>query len=147
MVYWKSLSNAAKILDNLNKKISISCIICTSVIHLKTLLGTRTIQQDKRDGEPIARGKISLARNISFALPAYVYCEEHVYIYTYLTAKRPYVNYRCYQIILRVKHFYTNQECCEVLTGYLSLGCRPAGDWTNVWHWTKRFKILLSNRK
>ena len=32
-----------------------------------------------------------------------------------------YMNYRCYQIILRVKHFDTNRERCEVLTGYLSL--------------------------
>jgi hypothetical protein len=30
------------------------------------------------------------------------------------------MNYRCYQIILAVKHFYTNREQREVLTGYLS---------------------------
>jgi len=35
---------------------------------------------------------------------------------------RLYVNYRCCQVILRVQHLYTNQERCEVLTGYLSLG-------------------------
>ena len=40
------------------------------------------------------------------------------------------MNCRCYQIILRAKHFCTNQERCEVLTGYLSLGCRPGGDVT-----------------
>ena len=32
------------------------------------------------------------------------------------------MNYRCYQIILRVPHFYRNQEKGEVLAGYLSLG-------------------------
>ena len=31
-----------------------------------------------------------------------------------------------------VKHFYTNREQCEVLTGYLSLGCQPGGDWGNT---------------
>jgi len=32
------------------------------------------------------------------------------------------MNYRCYQTSLLVKHFYTNRDRCEVLTGYLSLG-------------------------
>ena len=31
-----------------------------------------------------------------------------------------------------VKHFYTNREHCEVLTGYLSLGRRPGGGWANT---------------
>ena len=31
-----------------------------------------------------------------------------------------------------VKHFYTNMEQCKVLTGCLSLGRRPGGDWTNT---------------
>ena len=31
-----------------------------------------------------------------------------------------------------VKHFYTNRERCEVLTGYLSLGRRPGGDWAST---------------
>jgi len=53
------------------------------------------------------------------------------------------MNYRCYHIILRVKCFYTNRERCEVLTGYLSLGCRPGGDWANTWRWTKRFRLFF----
>ena len=36
-----------------------------------------------------------------------------------------------------VKHFYTNLERCEVLTGYLALGHRPGGNWANTCHWTK----------
>jgi hypothetical protein len=28
------------------------------------------------------------------------------------------MNYRSYQIVLRVKHLYTNRERCELLTGY-----------------------------
>jgi len=57
------------------------------------------------------------------------------------------MNYRCYQITLRVKHFYSNRERCEVLGGYLSLGRRSIGDWANTWHWTKRFTVFFWNRK
>jgi hypothetical protein len=40
-----------------------------------------------------------------------------------VTSQRLYINYRCYQITLRVKHFFTkNLERCEVLTIYLSFG-------------------------
>ena len=42
------------------------------------------------------------------------------------------MNYRCYQILLRGKHFYTNRERCEVVTGYLSLGRRPVSGWANM---------------
>ena len=38
-------------------------------------------------------------------------------IYTNLTEQRLYMNYHCFKIILRVKHFYTNWELCEVLPG------------------------------
>ena len=43
--------------------------------------------------------------------------------------------------------FLHKTERCEVLTGYLSLGCRSGGDWANTWHWTERSTVLLSNRK
>jgi len=43
--------------------------------------------------------------------------------------------------------FYTNRERCEKFTGYLSLGCRPAGDWVNTRHWTKSFTNFFLNRK
>ena len=33
-----------------------------------------------------------------------------------------------------VKHFYTNQERCEMLTGYLSLERWPCDDWLNTLH-------------
>ena len=49
-----------------------------------------------------------------------------------MTAYRFYMNCRCYHITLRAKHFYTNWEGCEVLTGYLSSGCPPGGDWANT---------------
>ena len=58
-----------------------------------------------------------------------------------------YMNYRCYQTVLRVKHFYRNRESCEVLTGYLSFGRRPGGDWANTWHWTENFRSFFSKRK
>jgi hypothetical protein len=53
--------------------------------------------------------------------------------------------YRCYQIILRVKHFDTNQEWCEVLPGCLLLWRQPGGDWANTWHWTERFPVFFSH--
>jgi hypothetical protein len=34
---------------------------------------------------------------ISFARPTSPYCAEHVYIYTYVTVYRLYMNYLCYQ--------------------------------------------------
>ena len=46
-----------------------------------------------------------------------------------------------------VEHFYTNRERCEVLTGYLSLGCWSGGDWANTWLWTECFRVFFSNRK
>jgi hypothetical protein len=63
-----------------------------------------------------------------FLLPdQHLYTVKNVYIYTNLTAYRLYTNYRCYQILLRVKHFYTNLERCEVLLLYLLLGRLPGG--------------------
>ena len=49
---------------------------------------------------------------IYFSRPASLNCEEHVYIqpYTYVIEYRLYLNYLCYKIILRVKHFYTNRS-------------------------------------
>jgi hypothetical protein len=60
-----------------------------------------------------------------------LYIAKNMCITTYmcLTPYRLYMHYCCCQIILRVKHFYTNMEQCEVLTGYLLWGCRPSGDW------------------
>jgi len=52
------------------------------------------------------------------------------------------MEYRCYQVTLREKHFYTNWERCKGFTGCLSLGWRPGGDWAKRWHWTKRFKTF-----
>jgi hypothetical protein len=54
---------------------------------------------------------------ISFTRSASPYCEKYVYIHICLTVYKWYMNYRYYQIILRVKHFNTNRERCEVLTG------------------------------
>ena len=65
---------------------------------------------------------------ISFTLPASLYCEEYVHIYTYLTGLILYMNCRFYQTVLRVKRFCTNVERYEVLAGYLSLRRRPVGD-------------------
>jgi hypothetical protein len=84
---------------------------------------------------------------ISFAWPVSPCCEEYVYIYTCLIAWRECVNCLRYQIILWVKHFYTNREQCGVLTGYLSCGHWPGGDWANTWHYMKCFRIFFLNSK
>jgi len=34
-----------------------------------------------------------------------------------------------------------------MVTGYLSLGHPPDGDWPNRWHCTKQITTLFSNRK
>jgi len=41
------------------------------------------------------------------------------------------------------QHFYSNQERCEMLTEYLSLGRRPGGDSANMWHWTKSCTVFF----
>jgi hypothetical protein len=79
-----------------------------------------------------AHGIISLALssycfpNASYFLfPDQPHCivkDMCMYMYTYLTVYRLYVNYRSYQITLRVILFYANREWCEVFTGYLSFG-------------------------
>jgi len=42
------------------------------------------------------------------------------------------MNYHCLQIIQRVELFYENREGWEVLTSYLSLRRRPAGEVENM---------------
>ena len=68
----------------------------------------------------------------------------YVCVYIYIWLRKDYTNYRCYQIILRVKHFCTNRELCEVLAGYLSLGRQPGGDWANTWHGGGDFTVFFS---
>jgi hypothetical protein len=71
---------------------------------------------------------------IVFARPTSLHFEEYVHICIYLTANRLLNNCRCYQTILRLKHFYTNRERCEMLTGYLSRERQPWDEWANRWH-------------
>jgi hypothetical protein len=70
----------------------------------------------------------------------YSYIVKNMCLYARSWLRSDSMNYRCYQIILRVKHFYTNRERCKELTGYFSLRRRPGDDWTNTWRWTNRFK-------
>ena len=54
-----------------------------------------------------------------FLLPnRHLYIVNNMCIYAYLTVQILCMNYYFYQIILQVKHFYTNPEGCEVLTGF-----------------------------
>jgi len=53
-------------------------------------------------------------------------------IYSHTSYLKQYINYRRYQITQRVKHFYTNRERREVLTGHLSLRRQPGDDWAST---------------
>ena len=44
------------------------------------------------------------------------------------------INYRCYQMTLRAKHFYTNRERCEKLTGYYQWSAGLAMTGWIQWH-------------
>ena len=76
-----------------------------------------------------------------FAQPPSLHCEDYVCLTARDCGELPLL-----QITLRVTHFYTNQEQCEVLTGYWSLGCQPGSDWANTWHWTG-LTVFFLNRK
>ena len=59
-----------------------------------------------------------------------LYCKEHIFIYTCLTAWRFYMNYCCYQIIQRAKHFCTNRGAVESVNLIFIIGaltCRRLG--------------------
>jgi hypothetical protein len=99
----------------------------------------------------MARRKIFLARGIHcclsyfflyFTRPASLYYDEC----TQISAYGLYMNYRYYQIILRVKHFDTNRQGREVLTRLLSLGRRPSGDWAHTLHWTNVLVFFLNKK-
>jgi hypothetical protein len=88
---------------------------------------------------------------ISVARPVSLYCDETVYRCTHThTHTHTHIS-DCVETVwigvaknrIASKHFYTNQEQCEVFTGYLSLRCRLGGDWANTWHWTKCFTIFF----
>ena len=96
-----------------------------------------------RADEPMARGKISLARgihccpnflNFFYSPSVSILCRRCVYVhisecvetvYEFLLLSNNYTS----------EPFLTNWERCKLLTGYLSLTCRPDGDWANKGHW------------
>jgi hypothetical protein len=88
----------------------------------------------------MASGNISLTRGfhcrpnfvfIYFAQQAALYCEEYVYIYSYLQLKVVF-ELQLLPIIMQVEPFVKIRERREVWTGYLSLGCRSGGAWANT---------------
>jgi len=81
-----------------------------------------------------------------------VYVYVYIYIYTYTYTHTHICVEIVYELLLlsnntAVKHIYPNWEQCKVLTGYLSLECRPCNAWVNMWHWTRHFTIVFSNTK
>ena len=76
-----------------------------------------------------------------------LYIVKNMYIYTYLTLYRLYVNYRCYQITLQW-NIFTQIGAVRSLNGYLTLRRRSGSDWAKtMWHCTKRLAVFFLNRK
>ena len=73
-------------------------------------------------------------------LRLYIVKNTCVYTHTWLSSDSIWATVATKWYNTASEHFYTNRECCEVLTGYLLLGRRPGGDWPNTWHWTKRLQ-------
>ena len=101
-------------------------------------------------------GKISLARDIR-SCPKFflcllldwlpLYCQEYLYIHTYLTAQRLHMNYHRYQIILWVK-LLVHKLCVVQSVNWIFITGVPA--WWKLgesWHLTKHLTVFLSNRK
>jgi hypothetical protein len=69
---------------------------------------------------------------VSMSVCMYTHTHTHTHTLSLSLSLSDYVetvyDYCCYQILLRVEHFCTNRELCEV-SGYLSLGRRLGGDW------------------
>jgi hypothetical protein len=56
----------------------------------------------------------------------------YIYIYTLESVKSVFESPLIPNNKATAKKFYINQQRCEVLTGYSSLGCRPGGEWVNT---------------
>ena len=132
-----------------------SCTQAEAGAHFRLVQGWRTYSTCAQNGKRkdfLATRHSLLSRSVVFtryfAHPASLCSKEYVYVYTYISDCLEFVyNHRCYQIILRVRHFYTDRERWEVLTGYLSLESRSDGEWANTWHWTKCFTVFFPNKK
>jgi hypothetical protein len=129
------------------KKLKFVCLTSSCLPRLANIWHACPKWQAKRFPWHATFTAIPIFLFIDFTRPASLYCEEYVYTYAHLTPWILYMNFPCYQIILQVKHFNTNREQCEWLTGCLTEGCRPGGDWASRWHWTKSFTILFSKWK
>ena len=74
----------------------------SNLVHGWRTSGTR-VQNGTREDFPWHTAFTAVPKFffISFVRPTSLCCEEYMYIYTYLTAYRLYMNYRCYQITLQ----------------------------------------------
>ena len=101
---------------------------------LKTVFCLLKIFPWTRAGEPMARGNQCCPEFffISIARPESPHSEEQVFMQTNLTAQRLCMNYRCPPNNTASETFLHKPVRREVLTGYLSLGRRPGGDWANT---------------
>ena len=112
-------------------------------LYKHCLAATNCVQQSRCDTgqcyQCTTRGKIPMARGIHCSPKSCLFLLPHHRLYTVHNmcthTHRLYMNYR--------ETFLHRSERCKVLTGYLSLGRRSGGDWTNSGHWAERFTVCF----
>jgi len=89
--------------------------------------------------------------------PASPYCELYVYIYTYRTVCKLYMNYRCHQVTVQRNIFtqiWSGAKCWLdiyhadaglAVTGRIrGIGQKSSFvNWANTWHWTECFTVIF----
>ena len=81
--------------------------------------------------------------SILWRICVYVYIYTHTHTHTHLTVYRLYMNYRCNEIIQRMKHFSQIGSGAKCWLDIYRLG----PDLAVTWHSTERFTVFFVNRK
>jgi hypothetical protein len=82
-----------------------------------------------------------------YRLYTYTYLTVYsLYTYTYLTVYRLYTNYRRYQLTSKWNIFTQIGSSAKCWLDIYHRGVGLAVT-ANMWHWNKRFRVFLSNRK
>ena len=78
----------------------------------------------------ICQTSVSVLRTcVCVCVCVYIYIYTHTH--THISLYKLYMNYRCYQIVLHVKHFYTN---------WCGKKC-----WLDIYHWDTDLAVTFSN--
>jgi len=89
--------------------------------------------------------RYSLLSQFLFPLPGQrLYVVNNMYV-EYLTAYETIMNYRCYQIKLRVEHFYKSEAVRSV--DWIFIAGMPAWRWLGKYVTVQNVLVLFSNRQ